>query len=1268
MAKDLVKWLDGLLGPVKLQGDGVDRTTPRGGLNFVGAQLVDSPDEDRTDIIFTGIISGGADSVVLAEAAVAGDWVCSANDAVVAKVLRATAANLANGGKVLGPITAPGSPGDTVQVAKTGAVVAAATLGLSSSTTADTLTLDTVTARCVRNTTPAPTAIVVGRCDKLGNGTVDPVHPGIGTWIDNLSHVSLLDYGADPTGVASSSTALTNAHADAVATGKKLLIPAGSYKLTSNFTITAECEAIGQFTGTATLTISGPFRAARKQVFASSLGVTFSDYTENAEAIKPEWFGAKGDGQAFTGSVTTGTGAVSASAATFSAASVGKRLAIFTVGTALAFASTVSAYTDTTHVTTSGTAGSTFTSKSGIIGTDDQAALARAWAATRGLRWVELATGKIYCVASSLPLSTGVGRGWRVRGHGTIQAVAAFSGGVLSNDPGTNTSASVTDVFIDGLTVIGSNLAQDGLFLANWAYPNKAAGFTGRVSDLSVQSCLRFGVYAHPCQESTWHNVRTTYTGDRGLTLIACNGASLHNVIVASVYGTAKDGVLIDAWPNQGSLAASTFTADAATDVVTAVNSYPNEMAARFSTTGTLPAGLSAGVDYWLIRTGTPGSSKTSRVATSRDNAQAGVYVDITTAGTGTHTITPQNVSGANSYGGGDVFIHGFIVETVTGRAVVIRDENGVSGTVAKLSGGHIEGCGLDAILIDRQGVVVDGVAASGPGAGAYYPVHLTANAHGSRVRGVLAGSFTSVATLVDAGCQNPDVAPTFSVTTKTWIDPIYSGGWASKIQQKRASGDQSWAGQLGIGTLSPRERLDVALGGANIGRGSLVLDHGQLRTPWGGSGQGQNLLKNSRAYDQSSWTVGKGTSCTMTNNAALAPDGTMTAALQACWGSTPTQRFQWAEADIYTYLGFVDINNGDTTNGVNYVGSVFLQAPGTDESGNAFVADASGGSATVLLDTTLGTGVATGDGKPFGFVSMGLAAGDPVFNATEKVVAWVVSVDSEQQLTLTPFGVNINTGAMTAVTSWNGDTYVPPMRCQLLLGNGNGTSIASKNIVVDWAWRSYDLGGNTVAYPGDATKKPRWGVYWHSTGQYPYAVNRWEDGTEIVAKGAPLRPGPVTHTEALPVATKRPGAALNAHPTTNPAYGQQVFWLKLAISNATADGATLFTVPTDVRGLYIHRVFWETGTAWTGGAASAIGVSSDDANYNTKGDLLGGAGGDVAATLTASKFTGGTVGAKFGANGIVVLAAGKILRFDRITSAFTAGTGFVWVECSILI
>lgn len=122
---------------------------------------------------------------------------------------------------------------------------------------------------------------------------------------------------------------------------------------------------------------------------------------------------------------------------------------------------------------------------------------------------------------------------------------------------------------------------------------------------------------------------------------------------------------------------------------------------------------------------------------------------------------------------------------------------------------------------------------------------------------------------------------------------------------------------------------------------------------------------------------------------------------------------------------------------------------------------------------------------------------------------------------------------------------------------------------------------------------------------------------------------------------------------------------LKLPIGFGTADAAVLYTFPAGPR-VQITRAYWEVTTSFTGGSSSAIGVSSNDADYNTKGDILGGASGDVLATLvsTGRVLKGGTIGTKFGSNGVVVLGTGgKTIRFDQVTSAFTAGAGFVHID-----
>lgn len=131
-------------------------------------------------------------------------------------------------------------------------------------------------------------------------------------------------------------------------------------------------------------------------------------------------------------------------------------------------------------------------------------------------------------------------------------------------------------------------------------------------------------------------------------------------------------------------------------------------------------------------------------------------------------------------------------------------------------------------------------------------------------------------------------------------------------------------------------------------------------------------------------------------------------------------------------------------------------------------------------------------------------------------------------------------------------------------------------------------------------------------------------------------------------------------------------FWLALPITFNNADASVLYTVPTGQR-MFIHKTAWEVTVGWTGGAASAIGVSTNDPFGNTKGDILGGAGGDVAALLvvadgaTGGVLKGGTVGTKVTGTNVLCIRSGNVLRFDRITSAFTAGAGFVHVNASFV-
>jgi hypothetical protein len=127
---------------------------------------------------------------------------------------------------------------------------------------------------------------------------------------------------------------------------------------------------------------------------------------------------------------------------------------------------------------------------------------------------------------------------------------------------------------------------------------------------------------------------------------------------------------------------------------------------------------------------------------------------------------------------------------------------------------------------------------------------------------------------------------------------------------------------------------------------------------------------------------------------------------------------------------------------------------------------------------------------------------------------------------------------------------------------------------------------------------------------------------------------------------------------------------LTLPITYATADAAVLLTMPVGSL-MLIRKLYWTISTSFTGGSSSAIGVSSSKTGFSTKGDLLGGASGDVAAAITSALSpANGTIGDKADSVGELHTAlwkAADTVRFDRITSAFTAGVGAVNIVADLL-
>lgn len=207
-----------------------------------------------------------------------------------------------------------------------------------------------------------------------------------------------------------------------------------------------------------------------------------------------------------------------------------------------------------------------------------------------------------------------------------------------------------------------------------------------------------------------------------------------------------------------------------------------------------------------------------------------------------------------------------------------------------------------------------------------------------------------------------------------------------------------------------------------------------------------------------------------------------------------------------------------------------------------------------------------------------------------------------------------------------------------------------------------------------------------------PYGAPKYASGAAIAASVATLAalkalddPGDLVHGNEIVVDAD--GSRWTFHSTsaltgddilivtpTATAYASAGRWLRsvgrtalyLPFAFGTADGATLLTVPTGCV-LKLDSAHWKVTTAFAGGSSSAIGVAAT--GHATAGDILGGAGGDVEATLTAGT-KAGTVGAKMDTDAELhgmIFVATNTFTFERITSAFTSGAGFVGLVVDIL-
>lgn len=83
----------------------------------------------------------------------------------------------------------------------------------------------------------------------------------------------------------------------------------------------------------------------------------------------------------------------------------------------------------------------------------------------------------------------------------------------------------------------------------------------------------------------------------------------------------------------------ATSDVDTTNDIITETgHNYYTGLVGQLTSSGSLPGGLSLATDYYIIVV----TANTYRLATSKANASAGTYINITSTGSGTHTFTPR--------------------------------------------------------------------------------------------------------------------------------------------------------------------------------------------------------------------------------------------------------------------------------------------------------------------------------------------------------------------------------------------------------------------------------------------------------------------------------------------------------------------------------------------------------------------------------------------------------------------------------------------------
>jgi len=139
-------------------------------------------------------------------------------------------------------------------------------------------------------------------------------------------------------------------------------------------------------------------------------------------------------------------------------------------------------------------------------------------------------------------------------------------------------------------------------------------------------------------------------SGSTAVTNITSSATS--DVLSPSIYGSSMDSLVwtgtFDVNTPEAAVSASGSQVTSSSGLLftnSTQNNFGLGLVVQFTTSTTLPTGISAATNYYVV----PVTSSTYKVATSLANALAGTVVAYTNTGTGDQTATPVAIAGATA-------------------------------------------------------------------------------------------------------------------------------------------------------------------------------------------------------------------------------------------------------------------------------------------------------------------------------------------------------------------------------------------------------------------------------------------------------------------------------------------------------------------------------------------------------------------------------------------------------------------------------------------